>query len=131
MLNNFNTLNQNPDHPLICFDNGYQQYFLLDQDELMLLLLSSSVSSGGECLGVDFAGNNSWPMSWFYKYYQPESGLLVLQKLFGEWTGGSNITPIMKIIPNKDTWSAQVWFRQSPDLCWAVYETCADESVCE
>ncbi|MBI2346411.1 MAG: hypothetical protein HYV03_05935 [Deltaproteobacteria bacterium] len=92
-----------------------------DDDKLMTFLLSSS--GYGDYLFA-FTGNNVWPDGKFDVDLYLKNNNDPSENHY-EWDKDG-----VRIVINKAAWSAQVWFRQPPDLCWAVYETpCSAEAA--
>lgn len=115
---------------------GELEEIYYDHDALMSYLLGGppgvSWITGGDFV---FIGNKEWPQGFLGKgtFFSKVKCAPTLDPSWckGLWKSEDGWATAL-ITADETTWSAQVWFRQSPDLCWAVYETpCADESVCK
>ncbi|MDO8526489.1 MAG: hypothetical protein Q7T03_02240 [Deltaproteobacteria bacterium] len=107
---------------------GYGDEF--DHDKLMTFLLGyESVHYQDE---VFLLGNNEWPQERVGYNGHSSNDYIYPNSNKDKWTT-FNSDKFIRIIPNQENWTIQVWLRQPPDLCWAVYESpCADEaSTCD
>lgn len=98
--------------------SGGKEVSTKDLDSVMTFLLSNID-------GIDlffFDGNSFWPEN----YVQGNCTMASIikedgvQKLLSNPLSTGNI---MYIVPDKDDWSARIYMRQQPNLCWAVYKT--------